>query len=59
MRTGCWKYQTDDYQAPVWYRGYVEKFVGRTRYRKPCAEVVKTRGEALRQAKRLLKTLTK
>ena len=64
MRAGYWTYRADiDLNErtipPTWYRGYVESYIGSTRYRKPCAEVVKTRGEALRQAKQLLKTLTK
>lgn len=57
MRTGAWKYQSDEYQAPIWFRGYVERYKENKRIRISCEQVRKSRGEALNDAKKLLKKL--
>lgn len=61
MRTGTLRFQAD-YQRgepvpPIWFRGYVEKIIGKKPMRQMCERVHKNRAKALEDANKLLKKL--
>lgn len=55
MTIHAYRYQNDD--QTMYFRGYVQWYEGIKRIRAACMDVQKTEGDALRDAKRLLKAI--
>jgi len=56
MEVAYYKYQNTD--LSVYFRGYIKKYQGNKLLVKTCGQVRKTRAEALKDARRLLKIIS-